>query len=240
MPENRFFTEEDLSTDKEISLSPSESRHLKVMRAQNGQNIELVNGRGQLAQAKFLNISSNQALVQVTSVTEQALSQPNLILCQSIPRPKRLDFILEKGTELGMSEIWLFPAVRSEKKDFKDNQIERMKAITVAAMKQCGSLHLPKITILPHISKWKTFPENSFFGDIEEEAPVFQLSLEETQQEHISFFIGPESGFDDREIALLREKGTKGVKLHPYILRTDTAPIVALSIIQQQLLQKAN
>jgi 16S rRNA (uracil1498-N3)-methyltransferase len=229
MPHNRFFVDAPLKASEEIFLMGEEAHHLqRVMRKQEGESVELVNGRNQLASAKITTCEKKRVRLQILHVDERSSSTIfPLILCQAIPRLNRLDTLVEKGTELGMTELWLFPGQLSEKKEVP---LHRLKAISIAAMKQCGRLDLPRIVLKPPLDAWGEQKYPAYFGDISEKAPPF-LSIYQ-KKEGILFFIGPESGFtQDEERHLRHVILAQGVSLHPYILRTDTAPLVALSLI---------
>lgn len=225
MPHNRFFVDTPLAPHQLIPLQ-EEARHLRVMRIDVGDAIELVNGRNQLAQAR---VHSPQT-AEILSVEEQPPPFP-IILCQAIPRLNRLDTIVEKGTELGMTELWLFPGKLSEKKNVP---LERLKKITIAAMKQCGRLDLPSIQLKPSILQWNALLYSAYFGDLSKAAPPFLSVIE--KKAGIYFIVGPEAGLTSEEEKHLREMGVQGVKLHPWILRTDTASLSALSLISSILL----
>lgn len=238
MPIERYFLDDPLQLHDTKSLKDSEFHHLsRVMRARVGDHVELVNGRGILAKASIQALEKNQAILSVENIIHEPVNTQLIILAQALPKLNRLDFILEKGTELGVNEFWLFPGDLSLKKDFSDNQKERARSVTIAAMKQSGRLMLPEIKILPPLEKWPLIKGTAFFGDLDETAPLF-LSAWQQQTVHfpVSFFIGPESGWSEREVSLLKEKGAKGVKLHTNILRTDTASLVAISLIKHWLL----
>ena len=232
MPAERYFIENSFEVNTPCILQDQEFHHLiHVMRNKIGDTIEIVNGLGELAQGFIQDITKKQASIIIKHIRKDSPSPSQLILAQALPRPNRLDFILEKGTELGMTELWLFPGKQGERKDLTDHQLERMKNVTVAAMKQCGRLFLPKIIIKSSLEKWSTFPKTSFFGDVSPDSPnfldVFPAYKQETE---IAFFIGPESGFSESELLLLK-KHALGVKLNPNILRTDTAALCCLSLM---------
>jgi 16S rRNA (uracil1498-N3)-methyltransferase len=216
-------------------LEGDEFRHLKVMRAAPGDTIELVNGEGTLAAAVLQLINKDSASLRIQNIQTSPPTQNPLIIAQAIPRMNRLDFILEKGCELGMDEIWLFPGHESEKKDISANQQERIFNILVASTKQCGRLWLPKVRIFP------SFPVDfkgcqAFYGDIRKQAPLFsQVWHKKRPGQGVLFFIGPEKGFNSDEIEKLEDLGATGVRLHPYILRTDTAPLAALALMSHWL-----
>ena len=220
MPHNRFFVEIPLSEGESVDLK-DEARHLKVMRLSEGETLELVNGQNVLATATL--ISKHTARIDTIH-----LSPPPspLILCQGLPKLNRLDTIVEKGTELGMTELWLFPGERSEKRGVK---LERLEQIVIASMKQCGRLDLPKIVLKDPLTAWETLPYPAYFGDIDPEAPPLLSILE--KKGGICFCVGPEAGFSAKEEVHLKELGARGVRLHGNILRTDTASLVALSLI---------
>ncbi len=99
-------------------------------------------------------------------------------------------------------------------------------------MKQCGRLHLPKIVFRQDLDNWKDLEYPAFFGDVETSARSF-LDVYKREDAHkgVMFFIGPETGFSDKETDKLRTLGVTGVKLSGNILRTDTAALVALALI---------
>lgn len=233
MPAERYYFPSTYTKDEEISLEGQEFHHLvNVMRTRKGERVELVNGNGQRAEGTVVSLEKKRAVILIEHLTHKEDKGRRLILAQGIPRFARLEYILEKGTELGMTEIWLFPGMHSEKGEFSANQQERMQTILVSAMKQCGRLYLPKLSILPALKKWKDFPSNGFFGDVHPEAPRLNPTELESMNEVI-FFIGPESGFDKSEVEVLRQHHIRGVTLHHNILRTDTAAIVALALCSQ-------
>jgi len=240
VPAYRYFTDHSISEHQPIILEGQELHHLaRVMRATPGETVELVNGQGQLALAQVTSVEKRTATLHVEEVKTVPPPTFEVIIAQAMPRPNRLDTILEKGTELGMTQLWLFPGKLSEKKEVTEKQLQRMRIVTIAAMKQCGRPYLPKICIKPPLIKWQKPEYNLFYGDVSPTAPLFSEAWESAQGHGLVFFIGPESGFSDDETATLEQLGAKGVKLHPNILRTDTAPLAALSLIQHWLMQKA-
>ena len=142
---------------------------------------------------------------------------------------KKMDLILEKGTELGISEFIFFFSKNSSIKKISKNKVERMKNITISAIKQCKRLDLPNISIVKDIKKVK-LQKNSFFGDIRNNATFLLDILEKPIKNSILFFIGPEKGFSKEEMSFL-EKQAKGVSLSNNTLRSETAAISFSSII---------
>lgn len=235
MPAERYFLEEEILPGKNYELRDAEFHHLAhVMRTRIGDQVEIVNGKGTLANALVQSIGKNHAIINVENVYQEKEQKCRLILAQALPKPSRIDFILEKGTELGVDSFWLFPGLLSQKKEFFPNQMERARQLTIAAMKQCGRLSLPTIELKGSLDKWTSLEEYlPFFGDIEPDAPLFAdfSSQIHASDKPVLFFTGPESGFNEKETEKLKNLGAQGVKLHRNILRTDTASLAALSLI---------
>lgn len=239
MPSERYFIDQVFKVNQDIILKDSEFHHLvRVMRTRKGEVVELVNGQGGLTQATVEEIFKDQARLHIDSIHIEKRRNNKIILAQAIPKPNRLDYIIEKGTELGVDEFWLFPSQHSVKKDFSPEQLERLRIQIIAAMKQCGRLYLPELALKPSLEKWEANSGTFFFGDVDKTAELFSSAWKRLQVSFpVIFVVGPESGLSEKENTFLKEKGAYGVKLHENILRTDTAGIVALSLIEHWLLE---
>lgn len=239
MPSERYFLDRAFVKNDVQELRDAEFHHLAhAMRTKKGDKVELVNGKGSWARAIVRDILKEKALVVIESTLQEPLTPPRLILAQALPKPSRLDFILEKGTELGVDLFWLFPGCYSVKKELSTHQLERAHAIALAAMKQCGRLTLPGIILKPPLAQWSALTNVTlFFGDLSPDASSFSdvWSSLPLKSSPIVFFIGPEGGFHPQETSLLRHQGGMGLKLHPNILRTDTAALAALTLFSQRL-----
>lgn len=229
MPHDRFFHDAPFVLHESLTLEEEEFHHLKVMRIKEGETIEIVNGKGFLAITKVEKIGKNQAALFIQELSFEEPPPFKIILAQGLPRMNRLETVLEKGCELGMDELWLFPGRLSEKKEVSTSQMERMNHLLISSLKQCGRLWLPSIKWMPPLAKWEPLPLPSFFGDVNSTAP--SLFQKWKGKEGIIFFVGPEKGFDEEEIEKLKELKSEGVKLAPHILRTDTASLAALTLL---------
>lgn len=241
MPSERYFIDADFFPQKHQELGGSEFHHLvHVMRTRQGDSIELVNGKGALAQAVVHDFAKDKAWLHIEEVYQAPLFPPRLILAQAFSKQNRLDFIFEKGTELGVDQFWLFPGQHSAKKECYPSQIERMRAVAIAAMKQCRRLHLPSIYFIPSIIEWENqlTEKPSFFGDLDPIAPSFNNAWKACHHPvfPVVFITGPEGGFSAEEVDSLKDQGATGVKLHDNILRTETASIMALSLLSHWML----
>jgi 16S rRNA (uracil1498-N3)-methyltransferase len=236
MPSERYYVECELLKDNEIELEGLEFHHLtNVMRSKVGESVEIINGNGFLATGSILRIEKKKAVLGITTLFKAPKPSHEVILAQAIPRLNRLDFIIEKGTELGMTELWLYPGERSERKELSESQMSRVKSITVAAIKQCGRLYLPEIILKPSLSKWPAPPQTIYYGDVSPAAPLLSDVSAQNSEPHIIFCTGPESGFSENEEKILTSLGAIGVKLHSNILRTDTASLTALTLLTHHL-----
>src|SRR5438309_1031359 len=122
MPADRFFIEGVLKG--RVKVSGAEHHHLvHVSRIVVGEEVELVNGKGDLCVARFESTTKQHAELDVLSCAHTPLSPPRFILAVPILRPSKLEWILEKATELGADEFLLFPARYSEKNDLSDHQL---------------------------------------------------------------------------------------------------------------------
>jgi len=237
MPQNRYFLDAIFHQDSHVLLEGEEAHHLsRVMRKEKGDPIELVNGKGQLATASIEAIEKNRVHIIIRTLFEPKPPKRRVIICQALPRFNRLETIVEKGTELGMYALWLYPGALSEKKDLSNSQLCRLKAIAIASMKQSGRLDLPLISLHPSLEKWSKLDFPAFFGDLEPEAPSLLSALKGNISDDLLFFVGPESGFTPKEKEQLKNIHAFGVRLHINTLRTDTAPLAALSIISNAFL----
>lgn len=235
MPKERHYIPQDLSLFQEVILEETEFHHvINVMRCNVGVQIDLINGQGVCAQAKIIKIEKKRAILLVEALYSVEKPQNRLILAQAIPKLNRLDFIIEKGTELGMSALWLFPGDHSEKRDLSETQLKRLSHLAVAALKQCGRLYLPEILVLPPLSTWKPFPFPFYFGSLAPEAPPFFRLLQENNSFAALFCVGPEGGLSTAEEKILCDLGAIGTKLSPHVLRTETAAIAALILMAQK------
>ncbi len=222
MPAERFYVNADLSGI--VTIEGPEHHHLAhVMRVRIGDEIEVVNGRGAIAEAKVTAISKQTASLTILSASQTPLPPTRLILAIPLMRPSKLELVIEKCTELGADAFWLYPAHYSEKDDLSPHQQERLNIIAISAMKQCGRLDLPPIRILAHFEEIFYSEAPCFFGDTRNAA---KIKLPEGE---LVFITGPERGFFEKELKLLDQKAT-GVRLHRNILRAETAPIAAAAL----------
>lgn len=235
---HHYYHNGELVAGGRLRLEGTEGHHLvRAIRISVGEEVVIVNGLGVKALASVVATKRSSADLEILSLEKGKEAAVPLYLVQALPRPPRLDFILEKATELGATKIILFPGERSERRLLSEHQWQRCHNITISAMKQCGRLYLPELVWWPEMDRWHTYDGKGYFGDLTATAPRLLDAWTPTLQGvPIAFCIGPEAGLSDHEESLLTARGWQGVKLHENILRTDTAPLVALAIMSHLLL----
>jgi 16S rRNA (uracil1498-N3)-methyltransferase len=218
----RFYSPEKLSMTDPITLSDDELHHLKrVLRVRNGEKIEIVDGKGNLAEAIF------DDEIVLKHIHHDPKPETKKVLIQAITEKNHLDFILEKATEIGISEFWFFPAERSKIKEISDSTLSRMKKITISAMKQCKRLHLPTIHLHNTLKEFQDLSLNLYLAD-----PKGEAIIRNSNPTSDAIIVGPESGLTQKEIDFfINTCKAKKVSLSPNILRAETASIIASYLI---------
>ena len=221
--EKRFYVDTDSFQDS-LFLTDSEFHHLaRVMRMRPGDEVELVNGRGLLARARIEEIKKEGAQLAIFNCIEEPPPSPSLLLGIALFRLNRLEWTIEKGTELGASGFYLFAADRSEQEKLSYHQLLRLKHLSIAAMKQCGRLYLPEITVCASLKDLFHLDAQILYGD-----PQAAQKEKKELSSNILFLTGPEGGFSEDELAHLEERRAQPIRLHENVLRAETAPLAAL------------
>jgi 16S rRNA (uracil1498-N3)-methyltransferase len=225
MPADRFFFEGPLTP--EIALSGDEFHHLKVVRIAIGEAFEIVNGKGSIANATLTRLDKRAANLSLTKIQTLQAKPARLILGIPFMRMNKLEWVIEKGTELGADAFYLYPAQFSEQLQLSNKQLERLYHIAISALKQSGRLFLPSFEVFASFHELFSNEGSTLYGEVRSEA----VSLVKTPlQKTVLFISGPEKGFSSDENELLAKKA-QGVSLSPHILRAETAPIAAISIL---------
>ena len=206
-------------------LNEEESKHAcKVMRLVIGNEIAILNGKGVEFIAKIVEAHPKHCKIEIISKTEEL--EPNYDLHIAIAPTKiidRIEWFLEKATEIGITEITPLICSNSERKIIKE---ERLEKILIAAMKQSKRLFLPKLNPLTEISSFiKQHPKgliaHCYEGDKSSISEVF-----ETKNSPI--LIGPEGDFSMKEVEIALNSGYKTITLGKNRLRTETAGLYAV------------
>jgi 16S rRNA (uracil1498-N3)-methyltransferase len=236
MPAYRFFKKKAFESQQTLIIEDDEFHHLKnVMRHKEGDHIEIINGMGGLAFAEIMEIKKRHATVAISQV-EFFTKKQDIILLQAEPKIHKLELIIEKGTELGMSELHLFKGEKGVQK-LTEEKLTRLELKAISALKQSGRYYLPVIKIVPPIKNWEISFHHAYYGEVHIGAPPLYKKLPTClDASAIYFCCGPEAGFSEKETSDLKEKNFKGISLHTNVLRAETAPLVFLSLMHHHLL----
>lgn len=208
-----------------VTINNEEQQHIvKVLRMKNGEEIHVTDGNGNLASGKLV-IEGKKANIEVSDIKRDFPDfSPKLhIVIAPTKNIDRIEFFVEKAVEMGISEITI---LQTEKTERKNINIDKLKKQAIAASKQSLRFHFPVINDSVKISDFlkKINPENTFVAHCHENLERIQLQ-EIPHLESITFLIGPEGDFSEKEISFLAEHKIKAVSLGNQRLRTETAGI---------------
>lgn len=209
----------------EVKINEEEQTHIvKVLRMRSGEEIFVTDGKGNLAKGN-LQFEGKKVSLDVLEIKENLPNFSTQLHIAIAPTKNidRIEFFLEKATEMGISEITL---LQTEKTERKNLNIDKLRKQSIAASKQSLRFHFPVINDLTKFSDFikEVNPENTFVAHCNENLERIDLKDIESQ-EKITFLIGPEGDFSDKEIQVLAERGVKAVSLGSQRLRTETAGV---------------
>ena len=234
---SRIYTEENLSEGSTIRLDKAASSYLlKVLRLSEGAVVHLFNGQAVNDNYGYYKsvISSAGKLAEITTtkfIIDNNQPPLRITLFQGISKGDHMDTTIQKAVELGVTEIVPVICERTVvnlKADRLDKKMRHWNGIVTSACEQSGRNHL--LTICKPV-KFSTIELKDSSGFILE--PRAEKSLQDAiQSDSVSLLIGPEGGFNEPEITDALNKGFSAIKFGPRILRTETAAIAAIAILQ--------
>ena len=227
-----FYKENLVATSTDVVLDEATSKHIvQVLRMQNGEQLQLTNGKGDLFTTEILDNNRKKCTVKVKQTNNKQRATKNISIAISpVKNNTRFEWFLEKATEIGVSEIIPLICARTEKMAFK---FERMKSILVSAMLQSQQCRLP---VLHEPAKFNELVKSSvqqqkFIAHCMDDA---KRNLTDLNNESLSskiILIGPEGDFTPDEIELALLNNFSAVSLGETRLRTETAGIVAATLL---------
>jgi len=234
----RIYTKALEQGSDKICLGAETSHYLgRVLRMKPNQSLRLFDGQGYEVLAEIESFESKQKTwVQVLEVIEQKTESPVRIhLGQSISKGDRMEFTIQKSVELGVSEITPLWAERCDVKlkgDRLAKKIEHWQGIAISACEQSGRSFVPTVHMPMTVSEWVKQRDESAKITLHHRATS---SLKEMPvPTEAALLIGPEGGLSEQEIALSEENDFQSIAMGPRVLRTETASLAALSLIQYQ------
>ena len=209
----------------DVKINDEEQQHIvKVLRMKEGEEIFVTDGKGNLAKGNLV-FEGKKVNLNVTEVQEYFpnLSRQLHIAIAPTKNIDRIEFFVEKATEMGISDITI---LNTEKTERKNLNIDKLRKQAIAASKQSLRFHFPKINDVTKLSDFikNVNAETTFVAHCDASFERTEISTIQNL-ESITFLIGPEGDFSEKEINLLSEKGIKAVSLGNQRLRTETAGI---------------
>ncbi len=233
---SRFYTPMPMHVDDEIELDQQLSHYINtVLRLKQSDPIVLFNGDGNEYTADILNISKKQVVAIVNSQLSMRSESPlNIHLAQGVSKGDRMDFVLQKSVELGVSEITPVITERCAVKlstERWQKKTEQWQKIIISACEQSGRNVLPILHQPIALNKW--------LGQTTEQQKVILTPGSSKYMSNLTrpvqgfrLLIGPEGGLSEQEIYTSEQTGFESVNLGPRILRTETAALASISILQ--------
>jgi 16S rRNA (uracil1498-N3)-methyltransferase len=238
MRQNRVFRQGQLKSGQQLQLTKEEAHHLvNVLRMKAGQDFTLFNGDGPEYLCRILSVEKRGLSAEVISASEPERESPvSITLVQAIARTQHMDLALQKATELGVTRIQPLLTERCAIKQGRQ-QLEKKEAhwlgVIISACEQSGRTFLPEL--LPAISLDEYLAcadSNALKITLSPAAEQSFRDLQARPAQPVQLLIGPEGGLSDTEISRTIKQGFTAVSMGPRILRTETAAMAAITLIQ--------
>ena len=234
----RIFHSTPLKGKDRVALEAGAAKHLlTVLRLKVGAELTLFDGSGFEFAGALDQADKKQAWVRLTRMHGPVVESPlQVTLAQGVSRGERMDYTVQKAVELGISAIQPVLTERSVVKLDKDGGEKKRlhwQSVAVSACEQSGRVKVPEVkppVTLPQFLASK--PEADLKLLLDPEGSVTAGVLPQPADGKVMLLVGPEGGLSEHEIALAGRVGFQGMKLGPRILRTETAALVALSLLQ--------
>lgn len=231
---SRFFIDAPLSLGQH-ELPEAQAHYIgRVLRLATGDAVQLFDGSGQEFLGELVDVGKKAVRVELReSFAGMAESPLRVHLGQGLSRGERMDWAIQKATELGVAEISPIVSERCEvrlKDERADKRLAHWRQVAISACEQCGRSVLPVIHSPVTLADWQR--------DVQADLRLVLHPVAEPLASHakpgtLAFLIGPEGGLSESEVAGARSAGFHAARLGPRVLRTETAPVVALSVAQQ-------
>lgn len=238
----RLFSPVPLSANTDVTLVGDQARYIgRVLRLKSGDGFTIFDGKGGEYPATVATISKTQVQINVAAIQEQNAESPLAIhLLQGVSRGERMDFVVQKATELGVRHITPvlteFSVVKLDPKRAK-KRVQHWSNIAISACEQCGRNVLPHIDAPQPLRNWfgdnlSNNPDNTETRILLRPGAESALGSIAKPAGDLTLLIGPEGGFSDAEYEQAGIAGFKAADFGPRILRTETAAIAAIAVLQ--------
>jgi 16S rRNA (uracil1498-N3)-methyltransferase len=232
----RIYVNESLSIGSEFVLPKDATRHLiSVLRVKVGQSVTIFNGEGGEYTGSLINANKNNSTISINQfLAVERESKLKTHLAIGVSRGDRMDWIIQKTTELGVTEITPIFTERTEVKlsgSRLEKKLSHWQQIAISSCEQNQRNFIPSINKTLSFSNWIESNPNGLklLMHHQSNSGLSELSPKEDK---MVLMVGPEGGLSDAEISTAKAAGYYSISMGPRILRTETAPIAALSILQ--------
>lgn len=236
MRTTRIYTHQALAENAEVELGTDAARHLvTVLRLKVGDTVCLFNGEGGEYSAEIIAATGKSVLVQTGAFQPENRESPlRTLLGIGISRGERFEFVLQKATELGVTEIFPLYTERTEVKlkgEREDKKHQRWQQVIVSACEQSGRNRLPLLHPPQTLQNWFAIEAESKLL-LHHRSTCTLATLAKISPASVALLIGPEGGLSATEIAQAEQQHFQSLTLGPRVLRTETAPLAVLSVVQ--------
>ena len=238
----RFYCPSPLLPGSTVDLPDTVAHHLHVVRQQPGDELVLFNGEGGQVHARLLEVGKRRAAAEVLAHQPVEAELPfHVTLAQGLPEGSKMDWIVEKAVELGVSAIQPLAARRSGVKlagERADKRLAHWQAVVISASEQCGRNRLAAVAPLQEFNRWIAQPAVDTAAEDSVRillSPRADASLAQwtraTPPRAVCLLVGPEGGFSAEEEDAAIAAGALPLSMGPRVLRTETAGLAALAVL---------
>ncbi|TDG15667.1 16S rRNA (uracil(1498)-N(3))-methyltransferase [Seongchinamella unica] len=231
----RIYTTAALAPHGSFELEAGPSQHLaRALRMQVGEALVVFDGRGGEYPATLSAIGKKQVSITTGKHNPREAESPLAIhLGIAASRGDRIDWVIQKATELGASQITILLTERTEVKLRGERAAKKSthwQQVAISACEQCGRNRIPRLEALVSLDAWLQATQ------AERKLVLHHRALNDEGADaapvSVALLIGPEGGLSDREIRLAESAGYQSLRLGPRVLRTETAPLAAIALLQ--------
>jgi 16S rRNA (uracil1498-N3)-methyltransferase len=250
---HRFYLPPGSCLGTRLSLTGREAHHaLHVLRIRRGESVTVLDGQGLRCQCEVEEVSRDGLSLNVIERSSASPMPWQVTLVQAIPKGKLFEAIIQKATELGVFRLVPLMTERTVTRvdpAGSGDKVEKWRSIAIEAIKQCGSAWLPRVEEPMTIGQLLATPpsvELALVGSLQADAQHPRTCFETFEREQgrkpksVSVVIGPEGDFTPEELSALQAAGAQPITLGSLVLRTETAAVYCLSIINYELQSSVN
>jgi 16S rRNA (uracil1498-N3)-methyltransferase len=230
----RFWVEDRLSPGAMLDLPAEVARHVAALRLREGDAIALFNGAGGEHAATLARVAKNQCVAKIGERRDvERESTLQITLALGISAGDRMDFAVQKATELGVVRIVPLETERAVVRlaaPRAERRLAHWRAVAVAACEQCGRNRVPELAPVVAFDEFLQQPGEGLRLLL---SPAAGKRLADfVRSEAVTILIGPEGGLSPGERSRALERGFSAVRFGPRVLRTETAPLAAIAALQ--------